>query len=282
MGQIQPPPADSAEKPTANPSPGGELAHADASHSEEQEKLAALRRRLGWRNPFIAATTEPAKTSVSALRRRLRDEADDEARPLFPTLRLEPRVHLHSREAGKQLSAAEIGTAHHLLLQRVRLDRVASLRDLKSDADRLRQTRVLSDDEMAALDFEALLAFWQSELGRRIRAQPARNVHRELPFTARMSPADLLLLKLPVNEGLPDDEFVVVQGVVDLAVILQKEIWLVDFKTDHLREGELEEKADFYRPQVKLYGLALSRIYRRNVTEAWLHFLSPGQTRPLR
>ena len=282
VGQIQPPPADSAEKPTANPSPGGELAHADASHSEEQEKLAALRRRLGWRNPFIAATTEPAKTSVSALRRRLRDEADDEARPLFPTLRLEPRVHLHSREAGKQLSAAEIGTAHHLLLQRVRLDRVASLRDLKSDADRLRQTRVLSDDEMAALDFEALLAFWQSELGRRIRAQPTRNVHRELPFTARMSPSDFLMLRLPVNEGLPDDEFVVVQGVVDLAVILPKEIWLVDFKTDHLREGELEGKTDFYRPQVKLYGLALSRIYRRNVTESWLHFLSPGQTRPVR
>ncbi|PYJ87409.1 MAG: hypothetical protein DME22_01685 [Verrucomicrobia bacterium] len=279
---IQPSPADLAERPTANPSPGGELARADASHSEEQAKLAALRRRLGWRYPFIAATTEPAKTSVSALRRRLRDEADDEARPLFPTLRLQPRVRLHSRESGNQLSAAEIGTAHHLLLQRVRLDRVASLRDLKSDAERLRQARVLSDEAMAALDFEALLAFWQSELGRRIRAQPARDVHRELPFTARMSPSDFLMLRLPVNEGLPDDEFVVVQGVVDLAVILPKEIWLVDFKTDHLREGELEEKTDFYRPQVKLYGLALSRIYRRNVTESWLHFLSPAQTRPVR
>ena len=162
------------------------------------------------------------------------------------------------------------------------MDRGASLRDLKSDAERLRQAGVLSDDEMAALDFEALLAFWQSELGRRIRAQPARDVHRELPFTARMSPADLLLLKLPVNEGLPDDEFVVVQGVVDLAVILPKEIWLVDFKTDHLREGELEGKTDFYGPQVKLYGLALSRIYRRNVTESWLCFLSSGQTRLVR
>jgi ATP-dependent exoDNAse (exonuclease V) beta subunit len=71
-------------------------------------------------------------------------------------------------------------------------------------------------------------------------------------------------------------EFVVVQGVADLVVLLPKEIWLVDFKTDEVRPGELAAKARLYEPQLKLYAHALSRIYdERRVTECWLHFLAP-------
>src|SRR5205814_5410804 len=146
--------------------------------------------------------------------------------------------------------------------------------ELLEEAERLRQAAVLSDEEAAALDFDALLAFWESELGRKIRSQQARHIHRELPFTARMSRADLEGLKLSVNASLPDDEFVVVQGFADLAVILPEEIWLVDFKTDHLDGGALAATVRFYEPQLKLYALALGRIYRRPVTESWLHFLS--------
>ena len=93
-----------------------------------------------------------------------------------------------------------------------------------------------------------------------------------------MSRADLEALKLSVNASLPDDEFVVVQGFADLAVILPEEIWLVDFKTDHVDRGELAAVVKFYEPQLKLYALALGRIYRRRVTESWLHFLSLQQS----
>jgi len=89
-----------------------------------------------------------------------------------------------------------------------------------------------------------------------------------------MSGADLAALKLSVKAGLPDDEFVVVQGFADLAVISPDEIWLVDFKTDHVDSRELAAVVKFYEPQLKLYALALGRIYRRPVTESWLHFLS--------
>jgi ATP-dependent helicase/nuclease subunit A len=84
-------------------------------------------------------------------------------------------------------------------------------------------------------------------------------------------------LKLSLNAGLPDDEFVVVQGFADLAVILPEEIWLVDFKTDHVDRGAMAAVVQFYEPQLKLYALALGRIYRRPVTGAWLHFLSLKQ-----
>ena len=135
----------------------------------------------------------------------------------------------------------------------------------------------LSAEESEALDFAALAAFWTSEVGQRIRARAAE-VHRELPFTARFSPTDLTGVGVPGPEGLAVDEFIVVQGIADLVVVGSAELWLLDFKTDRVRESELKEKVNAYRAQIELYALALSRIYGRPVSQRWLHFLSLSRT----
>src|SRR5262249_19074216 len=106
----------------------------------------------------------------------------------------------------------------------------------------------------------------------KIRRQSAC-VRRELAFTARFSPDEVA----GADEKSPDlfdQEFVVVQGVADLAVLLPEEIWLVDFKTDELTEAELPERVKHYEPQLRSYAQALSRIYRRPVTQTHLHFLT--------
>ena len=73
--------------------------------------------------------------------------------------------------------------------------------------------------------------------------------------------------------GLGKNEYIVVQGVIDLAVVLPEEIWIVDFKTDQISEAELGARLTEHRPQLALYGQALELIYRRPVRELWLHFL---------
>jgi ATP-dependent helicase/nuclease subunit A len=78
--------------------------------------------------------------------------------------------------------------------------------------------------------------------------------------------------------GEPGDEFVIVQGVMDVAVVLPEEIWVLDFKTDHFAEQELEAKVRLYRPQLTLYARAIARIYGRPVTRRWLHFFAVGRT----
>ncbi len=231
---------------------------------------AWLPARLGWTYPHRAATREPAKTSVSAWRRRVVEENDAEAQPWFwPAA--PPR-----RENGK-LSAAERGTTHHRFLQLLALDHVGSASELAAEADRLRQAGQLSAAEAAALDLAALAAFWGSEIGRCVR-EHAAFVRRELEFTARLSPADLAGLALPVTVGLDENEFVVVQGVADLAVLRPDEIWLLDFKTDAVTPATRDAKVAAYRPQLGLYALALACIYRRPVTRAWLHFLASRET----
>jgi ATP-dependent helicase/nuclease subunit A len=135
----------------------------------------------------------------------------------------------------------------------------------------------LTADERAVLDLDALKSFWNSTLGMNIRANP-QNVQRELPFTARFSPAEISKITGQNVEAGLEGEFVVVQGVADLAVILPNEIWLVDFKTDAFTPRELPGKVKTYKPQLQLYAAALERIYSRKVTKRVLHFLSARRT----
>ena len=147
----------------------------------------------------------------------------------------------------------------------------------------MRASGALSAEEIAVLDFDALENFWQSEIWRGFRALGTARVNREMPFTARLSAADLRTLHLPLaNPALADDEFIVIQGVVDLAAIHDREIWLLDFKTDHVQSDEVAARVKHYEPQLQLYALALSRIYRRPVTRCWLHFLATGTSASVR
>ncbi len=176
------------------------------------------------------------------------------------------------------MSAADTGTAHHKFFQHVTLKNAGELAALADEADRLEREKVLSAEERGVLDLDAVAAFWNSDVGQEIRLQAA-NVKRELSFTAKFSPAELSEIAGTKSEAGLEKEFVVVQGVADLVVLLPDEIWLVDFKTDAVRVGDLPEKIKTYAPQVRLYASALAKVYSRPVTHCWLHFLAVSENR---
>ena len=241
--------------------------------------IERLRERLVWQYPHVPATREAAKASVSALRQRALAVTDEEAKPLWGvgSASVFPKATRRDAKGRRALSAAEAGSAAHRFLQLVRLEATGCADELQREAERLRQAGRLGTEEFKALDFASLAAFWQSEVGQRIRARAAE-VRREMPFTARLSPADLASVGVPVRAGLAADEFIVMQGIADLVVVGSAELWLLDFKTDQVPEAGLNEKVNNYRPQLELYALALSRIFSRPVSERWLHFLSLNRT----
>jgi ATP-dependent helicase/nuclease subunit A len=223
---------------------------------------------LTWKYPFDAATHEAAKTSVSALRRKLAESAE-EAQPWRPT-------RPSTRPANGELSATEVGTAHHTLLEFARLENLVTEEGARSEAEMLVAAGVLSEAEARRLNVHGLAQFWSSDTGRELLAVGSA-LRRELPFTARFSAVELCELGLS-STTLPAEEFVVVQGVADMAAILRDEIWLLDFKTDDIAKETVETRANDYKPQLRAYGAALGKIYGRKVTRRWLHFLAPGVT----
>jgi len=241
----------------------------NAAGSRKQDLSPEARDRLDWSYPFHGDTKLAAKAAVSDLRRGIAGD-EDEARPLFA-------AGTSSRPADGALTAAEIGSAHHAFLEKMSLERAHTVEGLREEAARLRRENRLSPEQCACLDLDALAAFWQSELGCQLRDKSPL-LRRELAFTARMDAAELARLGASAFAGAGADEFVVVQGVVDLAAILPGEIWLLDFKTDHFPAGELNEKIKLYRPQIELYAAALSHVYKRPATRRWLHFLALRHT----
>ncbi|HEV2453053.1 MAG TPA: UvrD-helicase domain-containing protein [Verrucomicrobiae bacterium] len=228
---------------------------------------------LSWKYPFEAATLRAAKTSATALRREAEDE---EAEQLFHRVRAATSPSVRRRVAAR-LSAADAGLAHHKFLQHFAFESAKDLKSFVAEAKRLETENYLSADETRALDLEGLADFWNSEMGRRVRANAA-GVRRELAFTAGFAPDELdAIFGRETGMGL-DNEMIVVQGVADLAVLLPKEIWLLDFKTDDVSARDLPEKIAYYSPQLKLYARALEKIYSVPVTDCRLHFLAARKT----
>ncbi len=248
------------------------VAGANEVTPEQVAKLSARIEQLAdWEYPHKPATVEPAKTSISILRRRVVEEIETEAAHLFRfnaegTLRRVTDGHT-------SLSAADRGTAHHRFLQFAQLHNLADVEGARAEADRLRSSGLLTGAEVEALDLNAVARFWRSPLGARILAN-AEEVRRELEFTARFSPSDLRNVGVPIAPALANDEYILAQGVVDLAVLCREAIWIVDFKTDRVDAMTVGDRVAGYRPQLALYALALERIHRRPATELWLHFLA--------
>ncbi|MBU0719537.1 MAG: PD-(D/E)XK nuclease family protein [Planctomycetes bacterium] len=92
---------------------------------------------------------------------------------------------------------------------------------------------------------------------------------REFQYSARESPAFL-----DRTLGPTGDDAVLVRGVVDSIVPVENGIEIVDFKTDAITAASVPQRVERYRPQMELYGRAMSRIWRQPVWKCWLVFLS--------
>ncbi|MGB9601642.1 MAG: PD-(D/E)XK nuclease family protein, partial [Limisphaerales bacterium] len=128
-----------------------------------------------------------------------------------------------------------------------------------------------------AIDPVKVYNFWCSDTGRLLLSRK-NLLRRELPFTARIATDETEFRTLFHHlEGL-ENEFVVIQGVIDLCMVSQKEIWLLDYKTDEIKPEEIELKNKHYVPQIDLYSYALTRIYNVPVSKKWIHYLHINTT----
>jgi ATP-dependent helicase/nuclease subunit A len=222
--------------------------------------------------PHSGATLEPAKVTATGLRRRMAEDQDglDVGRRAFGMQ--------HGASDPRDGTAVDRGLAHHRFLELVDPARTQDPLSLQGEIARIIAAGGMTEAETALLDVPAIERFWNSELGRMIRERSSE-LRREIPFTVRLTAADLRGLGFRVAPDLAPDEFVVGQGVVDLALIGPAGIVILDFKTDRVEPGRITHaKAESYRPQLAVYSLALARIHGRPVTGRWLHFLATGES----
>ncbi|MBR3836799.1 MAG: UvrD-helicase domain-containing protein [Clostridia bacterium] len=205
--------------------------------------------------------TLPEKLSVSQL---LREKRKEEAPELFPR-------RLMDFEHGILTSGAEkIGTATHQVMQFA--DFAAMEARPEAEFERLVRRGFLTEEDMALVEKEKVLAFFSSPLYKRMKAAPS--VEHEKRFNVLL-PAEVL--------GVGTSGTVLVQGVVDAWFENPDgSLTLLDFKTDRVKEPEgAEVLRERHGDQLRLYALAVEALTDKKVSALSLYSFALGKEIPV-
>ena len=244
--------------PASAAAPAPEAARSiPAGDPEMTERLA---RRLAWQYPWQAAVALPSKLTATAARELAPDAGDPEAAELpRPAGGGEgPLRRPDFGRASRPLTGPERGVAVHLVMQHIDFARTGSAAEVSGEIERMERMGFLDERQAAAVDPEDILAFFRSDLGRRVLA--ADRVSREFRFSL-LCPARLWY------PDAPEGEEVLLQGVVDCCIEEAGALTVIDFKTD----GQVEPGR--YDGQLRAYAAAMERIFQKPVRQAALWYL---------
>ena len=218
-----------------------------------------LRRGLEFQYPHMAATAAPSKQTATQRKGRDKDlEASENAH--------EPKPGYHSWRkpsfASAEVQGKARGYATHLALQYAKYENCHDLAAVEKEIQRLVSEGFLSAQQGELVDCQRLAQFFDTPMGQKLRT--SRQVLREFKFSI----LDDGQFFDPELEG----EQILLQGVVDCALMEDDGITVVDFKTDRVSEESLWATAQAYRPQVQVYAEALSRIFEKKVKGKLLYF----------
>ncbi len=218
-----------------------------------------LGRILSFRYPCPAATTAPSKQTATQRKGRDKDqEAAENAEEPKP-------IHRYWRKPGFAQDGPqgrERGVALHKAMQYIRYEACTDTGAVEKEIERLVTERFLTAQQGQMVDCAKIASFFATGLGKRLRE--GKNVLREFKFSI-----------LDRGEAYGSElagEQILLQGVVDCALMDEDGICVIDFKTDRVSEQTLSTAAEGYRPQVEAYAQALTRIFEKPVKKSCLYF----------
>jgi ATP-dependent helicase/nuclease subunit A len=212
-----------------------------------------------------AATQAPSKQTATGRKGRVKDE--EAAENTQETASVSHRPWRRPGFLDQKMQPHTYGKVMHAAMQFLRYENCGSAESVERELDRLVQEGFLNREQVDAVNCAHIAAFFQTEEGQLL--QKGTEHIREFKFS---------ILDDAANYGAKlEGEQVLLQGVVDCALIGGDGITIIDFKTDRVTEKTLEGAVAEYRLQVETYAEALSRIYELPVKAKKLYFFQLGQ-----
>jgi len=197
-----------------------------------------------------------SKYSVSELKRYIQNETDH--KDYFEKL-----IALTEIQAPSSVNSAQKGTAIHKVFELINLKSVASADYIKKFCQKLVMDKILTEEEAAFIPCEKMFAFFNGELGQRIKQSDF--VKREVPFNIHISDK----FELPDSDSL----MVQLQGVIDCYFKDTDGYTIIDFKTDKITDSNRQSKISSYKKQLEFYCIALKTMYKDANIKACIYFL---------
>ena len=205
------------------------------------------------------------KTTVSELKKEGMQEEAAEGLTLFPEEEVVPYLPQFVKEQEETVSGTTRGSAYHRLLEIFPFERQETwtAAKIRTVIEECKADRRLSEEYAAAINVYKIRAFLQTPLAARM-AKAAKNnrLHREQPFVLGLSANRL-------NTDFPEDETVLIQGIIDVYLEEEDGIVLADYKTDLVKDPK--ELILRYRVQLDYYEEALVRLTGKCVKEKLIY-----------
>lgn len=240
-----------------------------------QPDLMRVKERLDFVYPYEKATMTTSYQSVTEIKRVFEDPDNTQENRLDwqSSLEKQQTVNRYTNEnlaipkfiAETKLDAASVGTATHMVLQLLPLKKAPTEAELAQFIAQLVAEGSLTTELAGEVSIPDILWFFATALGQQLIVQQEK-VHREEPFAMLQKTTSIF------NDYDNESDELLIHGIID-GYVLDDEILLYDFKTDHLWEGNEAELVKRYQGQINLYRQALTETYNRPVTQSYLVFL---------
>ena len=221
-----------------------------------------IKKRLDFSYKFKKAAVIPSKIAASKLSGNLKTAYAFSKKPEF----IKEEEGISSKSGGSRR-----GNAFHKFMQVCSFKNACE--DVENEAKRLLDGGFMDEEEMELVDTSKIEKLLREDLGKLIFSSD--KVLREFRFFAPATVSPI------AKELIADEETAtVLEGVADLILIKDREIYLIDYKTDRVHnENELRE---LYKNQVLLYKAMLSHAFTFPVKKVLLYSFHLGKTVEIR
>ena len=224
-----------------------------------KEMIHRLQQALDFRYEHTAATLAPSKMTATQRKGRVKDQEAAEHTDESGTIRRNWRKPAF---LGTEIQGKTYGSAIHAVMQYIRYENCADEAGVDAEIKRLVEQRFVTEEAASMADRRRIAAFFTTPVGWKLR--------KGIPYVREFK-FSVLDDASHYGEGL-EGEQVLLQGVVDCALIEEDGITVLDFKTDYVTEETLPDLVERYRLQVQTYGDAMKRIYGKPVKASMLYF----------
>lgn len=225
----------------------------------QSDLVAKLQKGLSFRYPFTAATLAPSKRTATDSKGREKDTEVTE-KTHEPPKRI--RKWRNASFADGVCRGKEYGNVIHTVMQYITFENCHDLSGVAAEIEKLRIKGFLTQEQQQSVAPSTIEKFFGSEIGKKlISGVPYL---REFKFS--------ILEDASQYDSALKGEQVLLQGVVDCAILEPDGITIVDFKTDHVSEDLLPEAVERYRHQLQTYASAMHRIYEMPIKKSYLYF----------
>ena len=227
------------------------------------DTIKYLKEALSFKYSHSEAIKTPSKVTATSLKGRLKDQ---EAAENTNQSRQGMLCRIPSFRGGGDQGVV-YGNIMHKVMQHLHFEQCSSREEILDQIIQIEQKGILTRDEAKKIRVDDIVRFFESEYGRMLQSGVA--CLREYKFS-------ILDDGSKYGDGL-EGEKVLLQGVVDCAILEDDGITVIDFKTDTVTEDTVYDRAKEYDQQVLAYSDALGRIFEKPVKSRFLYFFRIGK-----